>query len=183
MFTWASAPHGMELQQLILARRSIRRFTSQPVTVEDEIDLLAAACAAPSGQNLRPAHFVVVRDPEMRAQLSELGEWAWMLRGAPLVIAVLGDEDASPFWIEDCSAAAENILLAAVGRGLGAVWCAMREEAPGPESAERRCIRLLVTPPGFRVLCLVGVGHPDELKAPSAGIDIARVSHERFGRE
>jgi len=114
---------------LMLARRSIRRFTTQDVALEDEQNLIDAAFAAPSGNNARPWHFVFVRDPATRARLKDMHEWTWMLDKAPLVVAVLGNDEDSPWWIEDCAAAAENILLEATALGLGSVWCGMREDA------------------------------------------------------
>src|SRR5665811_2366249 len=102
---------------LMLARRSVRRFTTQDISLEDEQKLIDAAFAAPSGNNARPWHFVFVRDPVTRARLKGMHEWTWMLDKAPLVVAVLGNDKDNPWWIEDCAAAAENILLEATALG------------------------------------------------------------------
>ena len=95
----------MDAFEALLARRSVRRFTAAPVSAGDEQKLIEAAFAAPSGNNGRPWHFVFVRDPETRRQLKAMHEWTWMLDKAPLVVAVLADDAASVWWIEDGSAA------------------------------------------------------------------------------
>ena len=173
----------MDALDLMLARRSIRRFTAQDVALEDEQKLIDAAFAAPSGDNARPWHFVFVRDPATRARLKDMHEWTWMLDKAPLVVAVLGNDEDSPWWIEDCAAAAENILLEATALGLGSVWCGMREDATEVVGCERACSEVLGIPPGkWRVLALIGIGHPGEKKKPRTQRQVSKVSYERFGK-
>ncbi len=173
----------LDALDLMLARRSIRRFTKQDVSLADEQKLLDAAFAAPSSHNVRPWHFVVVRDPHTRERLSRLHEWTGMLRDAPLVIGVLGDSEDHPRWVEDCSAAAENILLQAAGLGLGAVWCGIRQEGAAKAGCEAACREALGVPEGtWRVLALIGVGRPAERKKPRTQRQARKVSYERFGR-
>jgi len=106
--------------------------------VDEQIQaLLQAAMAAPSANDVRPWAFVVVRDPARRHALAETHQWSRMCADAPAVIVVLGDPQASDHWIEDCSAATENLLLAAAWLGLGAVWVAVYR---GP-SAKSTCGR------------------------------------------
>lgn len=172
----------MDALGLMMARRSIRRFTAEDVSPEDEQKLIDAAFSAPSADNARPWHFVCVRDLQMRRRLSRLNPWVHMLEKAPLVIAVLGREAGHPWWIEDCSAATENILLEAVALRLGAVWCGMREDPDAVAGYERDCCKMLGAPPDeWRALALVGVGHPGEEKAPRTQRDASKVSYERFG--
>jgi nitroreductase len=85
----------MDAFEAILARRSIRRFTAEDVSLEDERLLIDAAFAAPSSMNGRPWHFVVVRDPATHARLAQVHEWAGLLARAPLVIAVLARADTT----------------------------------------------------------------------------------------
>jgi nitroreductase len=168
---------------LMLARRSIRRFTPQAVSPEDEQKLLDAAFAAPSANNERPWHFVLVRDAETRRRLRDLHQWTRMLDKAPLVIAVLGRAQGHPWWIEDCSAATENILLEAASLGLGAVWCGMREDPDAVAGYERACCEVLGAPPDeWRALALIAVGHPAEQKQPRTQRQASKVSFERFGK-
>jgi nitroreductase len=168
---------------LMLARRSVRRFTTQDVSPEDEQKLIDAAFAAPSANNARPWHFVLVRDPATRARLKGMHQWTWMLDKAPLVVAVLGNDEDSPWWIEDCAAAAENILLEATALGLGSVWCGMREDPGAVVGYERSCCEVLgIHPGGWRVLALIGIGHPGEKKKPRTQRQVSKISYERFGK-
>jgi nitroreductase len=168
---------------LMLARRSIRRFTTQDVSPDDEQKLIDAAFAAPSANNDRPWHFVVVRDAETRRRLASVHEWARMLDKAPLVIAVLGRGQGHPWWIEDCSAAAENILLEAASLGLGAVWCGVREDPDRVVGYERACCEVLGAPPDeWRALALIAVGHPAGQKKPRTQRQADKISYESFGK-
>jgi len=171
----------MDALETILARRSIRRYTDEDVAVEIEERLIDAAFAAPSANNSRPWHFVVVRRRETRARLSRVHPWSSMLCRSPLVIGVLG-EVAAEWWIEDCSAATENILLAATALGLGSVWVGVRDPGPEPGPEESSCLEILGAPAGYRALCLIGIGHPGEVKAPRTQRQLAKISYERFGR-
>lgn len=161
----------------IMKRRSIRKYTDAPVTAEQVQALLQAAMAAPSANDVRPWAFVVVRETARRQSLSEIHQWSYMCAGAPVVIAVLGDPSASDHWIEDCSAAAENLLLAAAGLDLGSVWVAIY---PHPER-EARVRVILNVPANLRVLCLLPVGHPSESKPPRTRYEESKVHHETFG--
>ena len=115
----------MEALDLIFKRRSIRKFTDEPVS-NAQIDLLLqAAMAAPTAMNLKPWHFVVVTEAEILRRINHTLIFGKMK--APCAVSVCGDLRAGKrvekFWIQDCSAATENLLLAATGLGLGAVWC------------------------------------------------------------
>lgn len=172
----------MDALDLLLARRSIRRYTRDDVSEEDEQKLIDAAFAAPSADNARPWHFVMVRDVETRARLSHVHQWARMCARAPLVVAVLGRPD-STWWVEDCSAAAENVLLEAQSLGLGAVWVGIRDEATQGHGDERRVLEILGAPTDdWRCLCLIAVGHPAETKQPRTQREAGKLSFERFGR-
>jgi len=173
----------MDALDLMLARRSVRRYTKRDVSLEDEQKLIDAAFAAPSGNNARPWHFVFVRDPQTRARLKGMHEWTWMLDKAPLVVAVLGNGEDNHWWIEDCAAATENILLEATALGLGSVWCGMREDATEVVGCEKACCEVLGIPAGtWRVLALIGIGHPGEKKQPRTQRQVSKVSYERFGK-
>ena len=173
----------MDALDLMLARRSIRRFTTLDVSLEDEQKLIDAAFAAPSANNARPWHFVFVRDAATRARLKGLHRWTWMLDKAPLVIAVLGRAKGHPWWIEDCSAATENILLEAAALGLGAVWCGVREDPDDVIGYERACCEALGAPPDeWRAVALIAVGHPAEKRPPRTQRQVSKVSYERFGK-
>lgn len=164
------------VQELILKRRSIRAYTDDPVTEDQIRAMLQAAMAAPSANDIRPWVFIVVRDPARRRALAQTHRWAQMCEGAPVVIVVVGDPAASDHWVEDCSAATENLLLAAIGLDLGTVWVAVYPR----EQCEAYVREELGIPGQLRVLCLVPVGHPAETKPPRTRYDESRVHHESF---
>ena len=112
----------------IATRTSVRSFLHKPVEAAQIEQLLRAGMAAPSAVNRQPWHFVVVTDREQLKELAKANPYAGMAAKAPLAIVVCGDMkkaldgNAREFWVQDCSAATENILLAANAMGLGAVW-------------------------------------------------------------
>jgi len=115
----------MDAIEAILTRRSIRRFRDEPVSDDLIETLLRAAMAAPSAGNQQPWHFVVIRDRETLDTTSTVHPYATMAAEAALAIVVCGDttlEMHKGFWVQDCAAAIQNLLLAAHASGLGAVW-------------------------------------------------------------
>jgi nitroreductase len=166
-----------ELIQTIFARRSIRAYGPEPVSEEDIKTLLEAAMAAPSGSNLKPWHFVVVTQRGTLDELARVHPHGKMLAQAPLCIAVCGDREVSErYWVQDCSAATENLLLAAAALGLGAVWLGVH---PKPERVEP-ISKVLGVPENVTPLNLISIGHPAEDKAPRTQYDVARVHRERW---
>lgn len=151
----------------ILTRTSIRAFTDEPVT-DGQIDtLLRAGMSAPSALNSQPWKFVVVKN---RGLLKRIADSLPNSRtaSAPCAIAVCGDMDKTldgsnaDFWIQDCSASAQNILLTAHALGLGAVWTGI---FPNMDRV-RKAQSLLDLPDTQIVLCIIPVGHPAESPAP-----------------
>jgi nitroreductase len=165
---------GRELIQTIFARRSIRRYTADPVGEEDVKTLLEAAMAAPSAGNSQPWHFIVVTDRQTLDALAEVHPYGKMLFEAPLCIAVCGDPSLSRQWVQDCSAATENLLLAVAALGLGAVWLGVHPEADRV-AAIRKVLRISES---IVPLNLISVGHPAEEKEPRTQYDEARVHRE-----
>jgi len=161
---------------VIKKRRSIRQYTGEDVSEEDVRQLLEAAMAAPSGSARDPWHFIVVRNPETRAQLAATHDFAGMCARAPVVIVVCGDEELSHHWIADTSAATENLLLAATALGLGTVWIGIY---PRPER-EAHVRTVLGIPEHMRILCLVPVGHPAEEKPARTRYKPEKVHYEKF---
>lgn len=149
----------------IMTRCSIRKFKQQPVE-EGKIDtLVRAGMAAPTSRDMQPWHFVVIKDAAARekyaATNSRHGD---KIRQTPLIIIVCGDttrmqpgEDRD-FWIEDCSAASENILLAAHALGLGAVWTSVYPEMRKVKVFEKN----LNLPANLIPLNSIMIGYPDE---------------------
>lgn len=161
----------------IFARRSIRRFTSEPVTEEQIELLLQAAMAAPSASDRKPWHFVVVQERSTLDRIAALHPYAEMCREAPLAIAVCAELEFDPrYWVQDCSAATENLLLAATALGLGAVWLGVH---PRPER-EEPLKELLGVPAGHEMLAIVALGHGREHKPPRTQYDPALVHRESW---
>ena len=169
------APSAMDV---IMARTSIRNFTGDPVSKEQLETILKAGMAAPTAMNVQPWRFVVVTDKDKIASVFGAGPRSGMFTTAGAVIVVCGEttfmrkpfgqpdapetEQPNMFWYEDCSAAAENILLAATAMGLGAVWTA------GYPAQERIApiAEALGIPANVLPLCIIPVGVPAEDPAP-----------------
>ena len=163
---------------VIMTRTSIRSFTGEPVSKENLETILKAGMAAPSAMNVQPWRFVVVTDKEKIADVFGQGPRSGMFTTAGAVIVVCGEtifmrkpwgEPDAPatqqpniFWYEDCSAATENILLAAHALGLGAVWTA---GYPAMERIEPLAAALGL-PEDVLPLCIIPVGVPAENPQP-----------------
>ena len=165
----------------LFARRSIRRFTDQPVDAEQIDMLLKAAMAAPSANNSKPWHFVVVTDSGTRGALARAHPYARMVVQSPVCIVPCGEPrlsrgSRSEFWVQDVSAATENILLAATGLGLGAVWCGVHPVEKRVDAVRR----VLGLPERVVPFALIAVGHPAEQKEPRTQYDAGRVHNERW---
>lgn len=167
---------GRELVQTIFARRSIRRYTTERVSEEDIKTLLEAAMAAPSAANSQPWHFVVATDRETLDSLADTHPYGKMLFQAPLCVAVCGDPACSDQWGQDCSAATENLLLAAVALGLGAVWLGVHPR----EERIAAIRRVLGIPANIIPLNLISIGHPAEERPPRTQYSEARVHREQW---
>ena len=111
-----------ERLQIIFSRRSIRAYTGEPVSEADITSLLEAGMAAPSAMNRQPWHLVAVTDKQALQALADAISRGGILPDAGLAIVVCGDPSVSAFWLSDCGAASENILVAAAGLGLGGLW-------------------------------------------------------------
>ena len=163
----------------IFSRRSIRKYTAEPVG-DDEIEqVLRAAMAAPSAGNQQPWQFVVIRDREILDAVPKFHPYAKMITEAPVAVLVCGDlskESVKGYWEQDCSAATENLLLAVEALGLGAVWLGVHPET----EREEGCRKLMGIPESVVPFALVPIGHPGEQKPPSDRYDPARVHHDRW---
>ena len=163
----------------ILSRRSVRRYTAERVTDDQVIDLLKAAMSAPSAANQQPWCFVVVRSQEVLDRIPALHPYAAMTPHASAVIAVCGDLTGlkyPDYWVQDCSAATENALLAAHEMGLGAVWLGV---FPTKERVEG-IRQLLGLPEHIIPLSLIAVGYPAESLPAADRFDAGRVHCDRW---
>lgn len=160
---------------IIKKRRSIRKFTDQPVEKETLSLLLEAAMAAPSAMNARPWEFVVITDKGTMDQFRQALLFGKM--NAPAAICVLGShrmqkgKAGDKFWVQDCSAATENILLAATALGLGSVWVGIHPVT----LFQRQVSRILNLPDGVTPLNLIYIGYPAEEKVARSQYEEDRV--------
>ena len=169
----------MDAMECIFGRRSIRKYTGEKVSDEQVDVLLHAAMSAPSAGNQQPWHFVVIRDKNMLAEIAKVHPYASMLVGAELGILVAGDvnlEKYHNFWVQDCSAATQNILLASHAQGLGAVWCGVHPV----EEREKNLQHLLNMPENVKPFSIIAIGIPAETKDSSDRYQKSRVHHNTW---
>jgi len=146
----------LNFEEVLLKRRSIRRYKDAPVPREKTLKILEAARIAPSASNKQPWHFIVVENRETIKQLAK-SEWA---AKAPLMIVGLADQEASPNWCSnDLGIAFEHIALAATNLGLGTCWM-------GQTGREDLIRKLLDVPDKLRPVAVMPIGVPDETPAP-----------------
>lgn len=164
----------------IMTRSSVRAYTDQAIPNDTIEAILRAAMAAPTAVNSQPWHFVVVTD---RARLdsiaAKLPNAERMLNHAPLAIAVCGDEsrflqgEGREYWVQDCSAATENLLLAAHALGLGAVWCGIYPISDRVADARKA----LLLPDSITPLCIVPIGYPADEPNVKDKWDTAKITY------
>lgn len=163
----------------ILKRRSIRKYLNDSIPDGAIRQILEAAMCAPSAGNQRPWHFVVVKEKSLLEKLSGTSPYSGMLKNAPLCILVCGDlklEIHKSFWVQDCSAATENILLEAVEKGLGAVWL-------GVYPLDERIVfvrNVFSFPENIVPFALIPMGYPAETKETKSRFDESRVHIDRW---
>ena len=153
----------MDAMDALFSRRSIRKYTSEPVTEEVLREILEAGMSAPSAGNQQPWHFIVINDRKILDYIPSFHPHSQMLKEAPVAILVCGDlklEKHVDYWVQDCAAATENLLLAVHAKGLGAVWVGIYPRQERVEGLRK----LLGIPEHVTPLSLVPVGYPAESK-------------------
>lgn len=167
------------MMDILLGRRSIRKYTRQPVPDAWILALLRAAMAAPSAGNQQPWEFVVIRDSSVTKHIPSFHPHAQMAPEAPVVIAVCGNlhnEKHAGMWVQDCAAATENLLLAAHAKGLGAVWLGIYPR----ESRLAGMKKLLQLPDHIVPFAVIPVGFPGEQKPPAERFDETKIHYNRW---
>jgi nitroreductase len=166
--------------EAIMGRRSIRRYEDRPVEPEKVETLLRAAMAAPSAGNQQSWRFVVVTDRTRLDRLAEATPYSGMLKHAPLAIVVCGDTTSEKYpedyWVEDASAAMENLLVAAHAVGLGACWLGYHPRQDRKDNARE----ILGIPEGVDTLGVASIGYPAEEKPPADRYNEDHVHRERW---
>lgn len=160
-------------------RRSIRKYTDQPVSQVEIEKLLRAAMQAPSAGNQQPWEFLVVEDKDMLEKVSKVSPYAGMVKDASLAVIMLGNEERMRFpenWEQDLSAATQNLLLEVADLGLGAVWLGV---AP-LEDRVTYISELFDLPEHIKPFAIVPVGHPATENKFVDRYDETRVHREKY---
>lgn len=169
----------MDVLEAIFNRRSIRSYTGEPVSPEELHTVLRAGFYAPSANNHQSAHFLVIQNPETLQVIAEEHGHAKMLPQAGCAVLVCGDltrQTTEGFLVADCSAATQNMLLAATGLGLGTVWCGVY---PKPDLMDimRRQFGL---PDTILPIVIMALGHATEPRSVPERFDLPRVHTETW---
>ena len=176
----------METLEAIKTRRSIRRYKDKAVPEDVMRELLEAGMSGPTGGNGKPWQFIIINDPEILREIPNAPSGAPFAPDAPLAILVCGDLKEYPgldekfldVWVIDSSIAAQNILLAAHGKGLGAVWTGvhpMDERVNGLKT-------LLELPENIKPLVLIVIGYPAEQLPALDRYDATRVHYNGISK-
>jgi len=153
-----------DVLDIIRRRRSVRRYTPDPVSDDQIKHILLAAMNAPSAMNRRPWHFLVIRDEEVRRRIAGTLRLHPYVEQAPVLVAVLAEAD-TPAWRLDLGAAVQNMLLQATAEGLGSVWIGAPGETLQVE-AENVLQTALGVPVDLHLFAFVALGHPAEIPPP-----------------
>lgn len=163
----------------IMTRTSVRQYTDRPISADTLETLLKAGMAAPTAVNKQPWAFVVTTG---RDALDSLATLQPRLKTAAAAITVCGDMtraiegEGRDFWVQDCSAATENILLAAHALGLGAVWTGVYPIAERVGNVSRA----LALPDSVVPMCIIAVGYPIADQEPKDKWDPSKVHYQRW---
>ena len=154
----------MELEKVLLKRRSIRKFTDEPVSLEDIEKILYFAMTAPSACNKQPWEFYVIQNAEVLEKIKKVSLFS--RHNAPLAIVVAGNTShslplaLSDYWIQDCSSAISYMLLEITNLNLGAVWCGLHPQ----KTPVKRTKEILNLGNNIIPLGLILIGHSAEEK-------------------
>ncbi|MDP4109964.1 MAG: nitroreductase family protein [Bacillota bacterium] len=173
----------MEIMEALFTRRTIRSFTGEGISRENLTDIIRAGMSAPSAHGRRPWRILTVESLEKRKALMPLCQWWQMLDKAGVAIVVCSDKSMAEdmpweFQLNDCSAACENMLLAAHGLGLGGVWLGICES----DEKIAKFKKVLEIPDNMRVIGMLAVGHPSAEPKPEERFDPKKWYSETWGR-
>ena len=169
---------------LLIKRRSIRKFKEQPVT-QDIIDkIIVGALTSPSSKNRKPWDIVVVNNRELLDKLGATRSHASKpISNAPLAMVLLGNKETSEIWIEDASIISTVIQLTAQSLGLGSCWIQARGRInDNNENVEELIKEILNIPEKYNILCTIALGYPDEEKSSHdiEKLDLSKVHYNKF---
>jgi nitroreductase len=170
----------MDLLKAIFTRRSVRNFLPKPVPQDKLNTIIQAAMAAPSANNEQPWHFILIESQKLRERIESIHPHAKMSKQAPVAILLCGDltvaEDPK-YWMEDCAAACQNLLLAAHGLNLGAVWCGIYPNQTRMEAFSQ----MFHLPDTIIPFAIIPVGVPSKIPKPVDRFKKERVHRDFWG--
>lgn len=178
----AEESEGKDALSVIHSRKSVRHYLERPVTKESLDVLLRAGMAAPTAGDKRPWAFVAVTEKARLEKLAEALPYGQMLRKAGAAVVVCGIPKKSfpgrerEYWVQDCSAATENILLAAEAMGLGAVWIGVYPVTERADAVRKE----LGIPGDVTPLNVISVGYPAGIEQPKNKYDPANIHWEKW---
>jgi nitroreductase len=169
-----------QILDMIRSRKSVREFTDQTIEYTTISNILEAGRQAPSGLNNQPWCFIIVRDKITLNSIAKCTKYSSIIHGAPLLIVVMLDKNVMYDQTKDtqaCGAAIENMLLAAHGMSLGAVW--LGEILNKKEDVSH----ILETPDSFELMAVIAIGHPvSDISHPKGRRELSEIAHnEKFG--
>ena len=174
----------MDLMKTLLNRRSVRTYTGELISEENMKKILCAGLLSPTGRNRKPWEFVVVQDKDVLAKMSESRiAGAGMLSGAAAAIVVLGDEEKTDVWTEDCSIAMSNMHLMASSLGVGSCWIQGRLRMAAEDVTTEEYLRdLLAFPANMRLEAILSLGMPEQEAVPHTleEVDEKKIHWEKF---
>lgn len=163
----------------VFERRSIRKYTDQNITKEQVEQLLKAAFAAPSAGNRQSWQFIIVDDKDILDSITKVHPHSQMLKEAALAILVCGDTSVElypGYFAQDCSAATENILIAATDMGLGSVWLGVYPRTDRVQDITE----IFKLPEGIVPFSIISLGYPAEKKEPSNRYDENKIHFNKW---
>jgi len=163
---------------ILLERKSVRKYTGENVKEDDLNYMLRAAMSAPTARNTRCWSFIVIKDKETHKKIADVHKNAQMILHAPLAVVVVGDTNLSynGYFSQDCAAATENLLLGAVAKGYGAVWCGVYGNRERQEHLEK----LFKLPDNIKAFALVVIGKSDDNSPAKDGWEPSKIKYEKW---
>ena len=165
---------------IIFKRRSIRQYKSDPVSEDKIKKILQSGMCAPSAGDERPWHFIVINKREVLDKIPSVHPYSNMIKQAPLAILICGDlslEKHTGFWVQDCSAATENILIAATSFDLGSIWLGVYPREDRINGLKKL---LEINDENIIPFSLIPIGYPAEKKDPKDIYDEHKIHYNKW---
>jgi nitroreductase len=170
----------LDIFDALKTRRSIRAYTDREIKDDDIKTIINAAMMAPSAGNARPWHFIVIKDTNTLSKIKNINPYAKMADNAKAAILICGDislEKHPGFWVQDCSAATQNLLLAAHGLGMGSVWTGVYPI----EERVKGFKELFNLPENIIPLSLSLLGYPEKIPESGSRFEEKKIHYEKWG--